>query len=102
MLCANTKASTTNSTGRTPGMVNTCPSDSRLPAACPAKSGTLTRTHTISSNASRLMMPKHIRQPTRLPRSVPAGTPSDSARGVPTIAIAMARPFCCSGTMRAA
>ncbi len=48
------------------------------------------------------MMPKHIRQPTRLPRKVPAGTPSDSANGVPTIAMAMARPFWCSGTMRAA
>lgn len=39
-------------------------------------SGTWTRKHTIS--ASALMKPKHVRQPTRWPGKVPAGTPSAS------------------------
>ena len=46
--------------------------------------------------------PKHSRQPTMLPSKVPAGTPSDSASGVPTMAIAIAWPRRCGGAMRAA
>ncbi len=93
MLCARTNANTTNSTARTPGRVKTRRSGARLPAAWPAKSGTWMRTHAIRISASALMMPKHQRHPTTLPRKVPAGTPSDNASGVPTIAMAMARPF---------
>ena len=93
MLCANTKVSTTIKTERTPDSVNTYPSDRRLPADWPAKSGNFMRTHTTSSTASPLMMPKHSRQPSKLPSRVPAGTPNDKASGVPTMATAMARPF---------
>ncbi len=102
MLCASTKASTTNSTGRTPARVNTRRSGRWRPAACPAKSGRRARTQTMSASASTLMRPKHSRQPTHWPSTVPAGTPSDSASGVPTMAMAMARPLRWPGTMRAA
>ena len=45
---------------------------------------------------------KAMRQPICWPSNVPAGTPSDSANGDPTIATAIARPCSDGTTMRAA
>ncbi|MNE69656.1 hypothetical protein D3C80_1653920 [compost metagenome] len=92
----------TNSTGRTPGRVNTVLSPRRRSIGWPSKSGTFAITQTTSTRVKPLMRPKHALHPRRVPRKVPAGMPSDSASGVPTMATAIARPFSASGTMRAA
>ena len=46
--------------------------------------------------------PKAERQPTAVPSQVPKGTPNDKATGVPTMAIAIAWPYCSGVTIRRA
>jgi hypothetical protein len=82
--------------------VNTRRSDSAAPGAWPGTSGRLVRAQAINATAITVITPKHNRQPTILPSRVPAGTPSDNASGVPTMAIAIAWPRRCGGAMRAA
>lgn len=48
------------------------------------------------------MMPNDARHPMTLPSHVPAGVPNDSAMGVPTMAMANARPCKWVGTNRRA
>ncbi|MNT37899.1 hypothetical protein D3C72_1740620 [compost metagenome] len=52
----------------------------------------MANTQPISASVSADMIQNAMRQPTADPSSVPNGTPSDKAIGVPTMAIAMACP----------
>lgn len=102
MVCASTKTSVTKRTGETPGMVRVRSSFGRSPRSWPGKSGTPTKIHTRSTTVSTVIDRNATRQPSQSPRKVPAGTPRESATGIPAIAMAIALPWRCTGARRRA
>ncbi len=82
-------------------MRHTVPSGMRRPAPAAGKAGSAQRAYASSPTPSTLISANAQRQPICWPSNVPAGTPSDSANGDPTIATAIARPCNDGTTMRA-
>lgn len=58
--------------------------------------------HPTRTTVSPVMTRNATCQPTTLPTNVPAGTPRDSATGIPAMATAMALPSRCAGAIRRA
>lgn len=100
-----TKVTTTTMVAVTPGARSVCRVvgfGSSVVVVGLLMAGTLNVIHPMTARVITETAAKDAHHPICCPISVPAGTPSDSARGIPVIAIAMARPSWPGGAMRRA